>query len=79
MLSTAAARWPLAGGSGCVARQGRHNAKAKGGGEGSGATRGRPAQPGGGLPAPSGGGAEQRRRQGKQRSRQEVEDDWTFL
>ena len=26
-------------------------------------------------PAPSGGGAEQRRRQGKQRSRQEVEDD----
>ena len=29
--------------------------------------------------APSGGGAEQWRRQGKQRSRQEVEDDWTSL
>ena len=28
---------------------------------------------------PSGGGTEQRRRQGKQRSRQEVEDDWTSL
>jgi hypothetical protein len=35
MLSTAATRWRPAGGSGCVARQGRHSVKAKGGGEGS--------------------------------------------
>ena len=50
-LCTAAARWRPAGARCCVVRRGEDTAQGKSGSEGSGATRGRPQQAGGGSGA----------------------------
>ena len=74
-LATATKMWRPAVVSGARGKERRAPALRQGRWRRSGATRGRPAQAGGGLPV----GPERRRRQGKQRRRQEVEDDWTSL
>ena len=55
-LATAAVRWRPAGARCCMARRGEDTARGKSGGEGSGATRGRPQQAGGGSGSSFGGG-----------------------
>ena len=73
VLSTAAARWRLAGESERVARQGRLQREGNGRWRRSGATRGRQHEVGGdsGAALHGGVGAAQRRRETEQASRQE--------
>ena len=73
-LSTAAARWRPAGARCCMARQGRHSAKAKSGGGGQARRWAPREQEVAGLALHGGIGADQRRRQEKQIGRLEVEE-----
>ena len=78
--ATAMARWRPAGARCCVARQGRHSAKAKSGGGGRAQRVGRFCkQEVAGLALHGGVGAAQRRRQEKQRGRLEVEEKDQFV
>ena len=73
--ATATARWRPADARCCVARQGRHSAKAKSGGGGQARRVGRQReQEVAGLALHSGDGAEQRRRGAEQVGRLEVEE-----